>query len=109
MSVSGILDELHHFNELTAGEDERLALVLEECGEVVQIIGKILRHGYESHHPDNPMALNRNLLEKELGDVLAAIDMLVQAKDVDPGHIDGFRAAKHRKVKRYLHHQGTKP
>ena len=34
-----------HFNNLTPGEAERLAILAEECGEVIQIIGKILRHG----------------------------------------------------------------
>ena len=33
------------FNGLTPAEAERLALLMEECGEVVQIIGKVLRHG----------------------------------------------------------------
>jgi hypothetical protein len=37
------------FNQLTDAEAERLALLAEECGEVVQVIGKILRHGYESY------------------------------------------------------------
>ena len=101
------IDELHHFNELTAAEDERLALLLEEMGEALQIIGKIQRHGYESYHPDRPSVPNRALLEKEIGDVLAAIDMLVQRKDLDPGQIDGHRLNKHRKVGRYLHHQGA--
>ncbi len=32
-----------HFNELTPAEAERLAYLAEECGEAIQIIGKILR------------------------------------------------------------------
>lgn len=42
-----------HFNGLTPAEAERLAMLSEECGEVIQIIGKILRHGYDSYHPDD--------------------------------------------------------
>lgn len=34
-----------HFNNLTPGEAERLAMLAEECGEVIQAVGKILRHG----------------------------------------------------------------
>lgn len=40
------------FNRLTPAEAERLALLAEECGEAIQAIGKILRHGYESNHPE---------------------------------------------------------
>lgn len=98
------MGKAEHFNGLSPAEAERLALLLEEMGEAVQIIGKTLRHGYESYHPDTG-EVNRNLLEKEVGDVLAAIDMIVTAKDVDPGQIDGHRRAKHINVRRYLHHQ----
>ena len=99
---------MKHFNELTPAEAERLALLLEEMGEAVQIIGKILRHGYESYHPDAPSVPNRALLEKELGDVLAAIDMVVTADDVNPEQIEGHRLNKHHKVGKYLHHQPTR-
>lgn len=34
------------FNGLSPAEVERLALLAEECGEVIQTVGKILRHGY---------------------------------------------------------------
>lgn len=38
-------------NNLTAAEQERLAILAEEMGEALQIIGKIIRHGYESYNP----------------------------------------------------------
>ena len=37
-----------HFNGLSESEQERLSILIEECGEVVQAACKILRHGYES-------------------------------------------------------------
>lgn len=43
---------MKNFNGLSPAETERLALLSEEMGEVQQAIGKILRHGYESIHPD---------------------------------------------------------
>jgi hypothetical protein len=55
---------MDHFNRLTPAEAERLALLLEELGEAQQIIGKILRHGYESYHPDDPETTNRTLLAR---------------------------------------------
>jgi NTP pyrophosphatase (non-canonical NTP hydrolase) len=62
-----------HFNQLTPAEAERLAMLAEECGEVIQVIGKILRHGYDSYHPANPRVTNRDLLAKELRDVNAVL------------------------------------
>ena len=60
---------MEHFNKLTPAEAERLAMLAEECGEVVQIVGKILRHGYDSQHPDgNTAALDRYLAERERHD-----------------------------------------
>ena len=94
-----------HFNSLTPAEAERLALLLEEMGEAQQIIGKILRHGYESYHPDNQYVTNRQLLEKELGDVMAAADMMASAEDIDLVRVARARTEKATKVKRYLHHQ----
>lgn len=103
------------FNQLTDAEAERLALLLEECGEVIQVIGKIQRHGYDSQHRDYGNVPNRQLLEKELGDVLAAVDLLAAQTgyephlkpDVSPVAIESARAAKHGKVRRFLHHQGS--
>ena len=69
------------------------------------MIGKILRHGYESTHP-NGGPTNRELLEKELGDVMAALDML--DKDIDVSEMDRHRFMKHQRVGQYLHHQPTK-
>lgn len=93
---------------LSPAEAERLALLAEECGEVIQVIGKILRHGYESRHPDGGPT-NRQLLEKELGDVFAACDLMWHDhgdRDINRDQINNARFTKHGKVKKYLHHQG---
>ena len=95
-----------HFNNLTPAEAERLALLLEEMGEAAQVIGKILRHGYESYHPDDPNGpSNRTLLEKELGDVLAAIKLMDNADDIQWAVLTQRRIEKQIKVRRFLHHQ----
>ena len=90
--------------KLTPSRLERLALLLEELGEAQQAVGKILRHGYNSRHPVSGLD-NATLLEKELGDMLAAIDLLCGAGDLDQGAID--QARRERLVLRapYLHHQ----
>lgn len=95
-----------HFNGLSPAEAERLALLLEEMGEAQQIIGKILRHGYHSTHPDGG-PWNRSLLERELGDVLAALDLMARQSDIDPLKLDVYRKQKLDRVGRYLHHQPT--
>lgn len=96
------------FNKLTDAEAERLAILAEECAEVIQIIGKISRHGYESFHPADACKIdNRRLLEHELGDVLGMITAMAQKGDVRPDRIDmnaDQRVLKFRKGT-FLHHQ----
>jgi NTP pyrophosphatase (non-canonical NTP hydrolase) len=92
------------FNRLTPAEAERLALLAEECGEVIQAVGKILRHGYESTHP-NFTETNRTQLMKEIGDIYAAVSMMTGARDLDPVTINRFSEEKTRKVRKYMHCQ----
>lgn len=96
------------FNELTPAEAERLALLAEELGEAIQAIGKILRHGYESCHPDNINGPdNRSDLEREIGDIAAALHyMTILSNDLDEINIDEHMRRKIKNVKQYLHHQG---
>lgn len=89
---------------LTPAENERVALIAEECGEVVQVVGKILRHGLESWNPVNAdHRTNRQLLEVEIGHVLTATDMLCSVGVLDMGSIERARIAKHASVVRWLH------
>lgn len=94
-----------HFNRLTPAEAELLALLAEECAEVIAVVGKILRHGYESWHPDGDRDLtNRRLLQLELGDVRCAQDMLEAAGAVNAAAILLRSMDKRAKVQQYLHH-----
>ncbi len=93
-----------HFNQLTPAEAERLALLLEELGEAQQVIGKTLRHGYESTHPDGGPT-NRQLLEKELGDVRQAMILLCDEGDLSRREIAEWANRKALSVRRYMHHQ----
>lgn len=91
-------------NELTAAEAERLAMLAEECGEVVQAIGKVLRHGYESTHPDGGPT-NREALRRELVDLRAVVYMMALKCDFPALERDTeFEDAYGRKY-RYAHHQ----
>lgn len=99
------------FNNLKDSEAERLALLLEELGECQQAIGKILRHGYESYDPTEKVpehlkpTTNRSMLEKELGDVLHAVDRMSFSSDVKFDRITEHADAKIPKAEKYLHHQ----
>lgn len=91
-----------HFNQLSPSEAERLAILAEEAGEVVQIVGKILRHGLDSHHPDDPSRTNRMMLENEICDFYAAVSLMCEQGDIPycaalDDHIN--------KKLRYAHHQ----
>lgn len=93
-------------NGLTAAEAERLAILAEEAGEVVQAVGKILRHGYDSRHPDaTRFDSNRNDLSKELGDLIGLVDLMVQARDLDQAPIMIRRRGKIQRLRTYAHHQ----
>lgn len=100
----------NHFNKLTEAEQERLSLLIEECGKVLQAAGKIQRHGYESVNLTIPMSItNRQALEKELGDLFHAMSRMTDAKDVSSSQINVRRAYKYMAVKQYLHHQSEEP
>lgn len=91
-----------HFNKLEPAEAERLAMLAEEAGEIVQIVGKILRHGYQSYHPDQPATTNRMLLEKEVCDLYAVVTLMAEAGDVPYcAALDTHIAKKLR----FAHHQ----
>lgn len=96
-----------HFNQLTPAQAERLAILAEECGEVVQIIGKILRHGLYSHHPVTG-EVNIDALLREIIDVKAA--MVIVSVDAPAIMIDSpvqeaaIVQAINKKLA-YAHHQ----
>lgn len=94
--------------QVNPSELERLALLSEELGEVQQIIGKIIRHGYESYNPfDGHHTTNRSLLENELGDVFYAIDLIISRSDVNLHHILSYKKNKQATVEQYLHYNSA--
>ena len=92
-----------HYNDLSPGDTERLAILAEECGEVVQSIGKILRHGAEDVNPTGSGGDNRAMLECEIGDLLCAVDMLFDCGFLDRQAIDFNCEMKHNSVARWFH------
>jgi len=64
---------------LSPVEHEYLSILIEEMGEALHIAGKVLRHGWNPRYK-GIWYYNQQDLQKELGDVLAAIIRLCEAK-----------------------------
>lgn len=96
-------DEVKSRNGLTPAQTERIALLMEEAGEVVQICGKILRHGLYDINPTT-REMNITRLGEELGDVLFAAQLLMKHGDVSLQDIQDQRNEKDKKVWQWLHH-----
>jgi hypothetical protein len=90
---------------LSPAQLERLAILAEECSEVQQIAMKIIRHGYNNYHPNSTGLDNRDLLEKELGDLRNALRMMIAAKDVEEIFIDQSARKKRETIQQYLRYQ----
>ncbi len=86
------------FNGLTAAQKERLYLLSEEASEIIKEVMKILRFGYESHHPDKPEETNLVLLQTELGNLGAAMGLMFINGDID---VDAINAAADDKYSNY--------
>lgn len=90
-------------NDLTEAESERLAMLAEESAEVIQMVGKTLRHGYVSQHPDGG-PINRALLRKEIVDFMAVLTLMVDENDFIPlDQLEVDEAIKRKLT--YTHHQ----
>jgi NTP pyrophosphatase (non-canonical NTP hydrolase) len=89
--------------DIRFAEAERLFLLTEECAEVIKEAQKILRHGFENHHPDEPKITNRVRLQKELSDLLFIMKMMMLATDIDFDKILCKKAEEHKL--RNIHYQ----
>lgn len=69
-----------------------IAKLNEECGEVIQIVGKLMAYPIEPH-PSGTKLIKK--LEEEIGDVLAAITYLLH----NNSSIDAERIARRRDMK----------
>lgn len=95
-------------NKLTPAEIERLTILMEECAEVIQAAGKVLRHGWDGLYPGTDIS-NRDQLEIELGDVDGIVNLMDNREDLNHIRINGHRASKSVRMdgSKYLHHQIT--
>lgn len=94
-------------NQLTPAQMERLIMLAEECAEVIQVIGKIQRHGYYSYHPDNPSVSNLQLLQKEMQDVSAVLFGMYETGDGFFGTTTAEAKSTWLKKLQFTHYQGA--
>ena len=91
----------------TRAQAERLNMLIEECGEVIQAAAKVLRHGYGSYNPDAPhLGDNKYQLGRELSDVRAIMAMMRAGGEFRPSS-PIIRVIVERKL-RYTHFQDRK-
>lgn len=74
-----------------------LAKLAEECGELLQVIGKIIAMGHMGYHPDGGKELSVRLNE-ELADVDAAMHFFRQHNILDD---DAHRERRHEKMRKF--------
>jgi hypothetical protein len=91
-------------NGLSPAEAERLAMLAEEAGEVVQACMKVLRHGYGSYNPDRPEdGDNRVQLAREIGNFDHITTVMFDCGDYEMvGVREGIDRQK-RNMSRYAH------
>lgn len=89
---------------LAPAEIERLAILAEECGEVVQAVGKVLRHGWDSQSPYGGKP-NLQALERELGNVRAIVNLMLDAGDVRLAELQAWQRRKREQMEKWTHHQ----
>lgn len=87
---------------VTEAESELLNLISEEAAEVIQIVSKTHRFGWDSYNPfDRNKETNRARLESEIGDILTLIDIAVQRKLIDVANIGKAIESKKERLKIY--------
>lgn len=77
---------------------EALALLQEECAEVIVEVSKCNRFGLDSvHYKTNKT--HQSMLETEIADVLVLIDILIEEDIINISNLDLAKAAKTEKLK----------
>jgi hypothetical protein len=79
---------------------ETLDILQEECAEVIFEVSKCRRFGLDSVHYKTGIEHNR-MLEIEIGDVLAMIDILLEQGILDQTRLDEAKQNKKLKLKQW--------
>jgi NTP pyrophosphatase (non-canonical NTP hydrolase) len=87
--------------------DEIMTILQEECAEVISSISKCKRFGLHDLIP-NTKESNMKRLTKELGDVLAMIDLLMNQNLLTRDELDQYKQEKFDRLKRWSNIKITK-
>lgn len=98
-------ERLVKLNEELSESIERAGVLIQAMGKASQTISKSLLHGYEVEFNGELTYNNRADLQREIGDVQASIDLLVDAGDFDRELIEAQRGLKRLEITRYMKHQ----
>jgi NTP pyrophosphatase (non-canonical NTP hydrolase) len=79
---------------------EALDILQEECGEVIVEVSKCRRFGLDSLHYKTGIK-HATMLELEVGDVLALVDILIDQGILDTNTLDIAKEAKKEKLKQW--------
>ena len=79
---------------------ETLDILQEECAEVIVEVSKCRRFGVDSLHYKTNLA-HSTMLENEIGDVLAMIDLLIDQGIVSSDRLDLAKQRKKEKLKQW--------
>jgi NTP pyrophosphatase (non-canonical NTP hydrolase) len=102
--VSGTGDASHGGSSPLLGTKTHEALIItaEECAEVIQQISKIIRFGIDLPYVTaGDGTTNRQQLEKEVGDLICMIDILIELGIIDSRALTEAEIAKREKLKRW--------
>jgi hypothetical protein len=80
--------------------EEALGILQEECAEVIVEVSKCRRFGIDSVHYKTGI-VHAKMLEFEVGDVLALVDILVEQGVLNTAELDVARANKKEKLKQW--------
>ena len=78
--------------------EEALGILQEECAEVIVEVSKIRRFGLDNTHHKSGKN-HRAMLEAEIGDVLAMVDILLEQGILTQDNLDTAKQNKKDKLK----------
>ena len=78
--------------------EHTMAILSEECAEVIQAVSKCFRFGIDAVHNNQT---NKQRLEEELGDLLAMIEILKHQNVIDGERLHVHKINKFQKLRRW--------
>lgn len=85
-------------SKLTSEQEEILTIAQEECAEVIQVVSKGNRFGFDIEYNGKT---NRQKLTQEVGDVLCMIDLMVEKDILTTEGLEQAKKAKREKLKQW--------